>query len=129
VNIQTPNPSSYAPTKADPIRLASATIQAVDRIGEATSEEIEKTADEIARGAAEIAEKLRALAAAIREHSRVANEHVTDFCNKATSVLEGVRGLQLKLAANERALQESKDSSPLPSLVAKGPAEFEDPKL
>ena len=132
MNIQTPNPSAYAPTKADPIRLASATIQAVDRIGEATSEEIEKTADEIARGAAEIAEKLRALAAAIREHSKIANEHVTDFCNKATSVLEGVRGLQLKLETNESAAQESKaveDSSPLPSLVAKGPAEFEDPRL
>jgi hypothetical protein len=118
--------------KPDPIRLASATIQAVDRLGAATAEEIEKTADEIARGAAEIAEKLRALAAAIREHSKIANEHVTDFCNKATSVLEGVRGLQLKLEANESAAKESKvveDSSPLPSLVAKGPAEFEDPKL
>jgi hypothetical protein len=32
-------------TKFDPIRLASATIQAVDRIGAATSEEIEKTAE------------------------------------------------------------------------------------
>ena len=60
MNIQTPNPSAHAPTKADPIRLASATIQAVDRIGEATSEEIERTADEIARGAHRIAEKLRA---------------------------------------------------------------------
>jgi hypothetical protein len=32
---------------------------AVDRIGAATSEEIEKTADEITRGAAEIAQKLQ----------------------------------------------------------------------
>jgi uncharacterized coiled-coil DUF342 family protein len=132
MNIQTPNPSAYAPTKADPIRLASATIQAVDRIGEATSEEIEKTADEITRGAAEIAEKLRTLAIAIREHSKIANEHITDFCNKATSVLEGVRDLQLKLETNENAVQVDEaveDSSPLPSLVRQGPAEFEDPKL
>ena len=132
MNIQAPNPSAYAPTKADPIRLASATIQAVDRIGEATSEEIERTADEIARGAAEIAEKLRALATAIREHSKIANEHVTDFCNKATSVLEGVRDLQLKLEPNESVVQEdesAEDSSPLPSVVAQGPAVFEDPKL
>jgi hypothetical protein len=132
MNIQTPHPSTYGPTKVDPLRLASATIQAVDRIGEATSEEIEKTADEIMRGATEISEKLRALATAIREHSKIANEHVSDFCNKATSVLEGVRDLQLKLEVNERKAEEDKaaeDSSPLPSLVGKGPAEFEDPKL
>jgi hypothetical protein len=49
MNIQAPSPSAYAPAKADPIRLASATIQAVDRIGAATYEEIEKTADEIMR--------------------------------------------------------------------------------
>src|ERR1700724_3339142 len=103
MNIQRPNPSAYAPTKADPIRLASATIQAVDRIGAATSEEIERTADEIMRGATEIAEKLRELAGDIREHSKIANEHVTGFCNEATSVLEGVRDLQMKLEINGNA--------------------------
>src|ERR1700731_219123 len=116
MNIQTPNPSAYALTKADPIRLANATIQAVDRIGAATAEEIEKTADEIMRGATEIAEKLRALATAIREHSKIANEHVSGFCNKATSVLEGVRDLQLKLEVNESKAEEedtSQDTSPL----------------
>jgi hypothetical protein len=128
MNIQTPNPSAYAPAKVDPIRLASATIQAVDRIGAATSEEIEKTADEIMRGASEIAEKLRALAIAIREHSKIANEHVSGFCNKATSVLEGVRDLQMKLEVNGEN-EAAEDTSPLPSLVRKGPAEFEDSKL
>ena len=59
VSIQSPRPSANPPTKTDPIRLASATIQAVDRIGEATSEEIDITADEIMRGATEIAEKLQ----------------------------------------------------------------------
>ena len=130
MNIQRPNASAYAPVKADPIRLASATIQAVDRIGAATSEEIERTADEIMRGATEIAEKLRALATAIREHSRIANEHVSGFCSKATSVLEGVRDLQLKLEINESEAEENEaveDPSPLPSLIKKGPAEFDDP--
>ena len=132
MNIQTPNPSAYAQAKADPIRLASATIQAVDRLGAATSEEIEKTADEIIRGATEIAEKLRALASAIREHSKIANEHVSGFCSKATSVLEGVRDLQLKLDVNESDAEEKEaveDTSPLPSLVRNGPVKFEDSKL
>ena len=132
MNIQTPNPSAYAPVKVDPIRLASATIQAVDRIGAATSEEIEKTADEIMRGATEIAEKLRALAGAILEHSKIANEHVSGFCSKATSVLEGVRDLQLKLEVNGSDAEEKEaveDTSPLPSLTVKGPAEFNDSEL
>src|SRR5476649_613973 len=97
MDIQTTQRSGYEPPKADPIRLASATIQAVDRIGEATSEEIEKTADEIMRGATEIAEKLRDLAGAIREHSKIANEHVAGFCDKATSVFDGIRDLQQRL--------------------------------
>jgi hypothetical protein len=132
MNIQRSNPLAYAPVKADPIRLASATIQAVDRIGAATSEEIEETADEIMRGATEIAEKLRALATAIREHSRIANEHVAGFCNKATLVLEGVRDLQLKLDVNENGAEGNEaveDVSPLPSLIRRGPAEFDDSVL
>ena len=132
MNIHTPKPPAYAPARVDPIRLASATIQAVDQIGVATSEEIEKTADDIMRGATEIAEKLRELASAIREHSKIANEHVSGFCSKATSVLEGVRDLQLKLEVNGRDAEENgppENTSPLPSLVRKGPAEFEDSKL
>jgi hypothetical protein len=132
MNVQSPPPSTYGPAKADPIRLASATIQAVDRLGAATSEEIERTADEIMRGATEIADKLRALASAIREHSKIANEHVSGFCYKATSVLEGVRDLQLKLeadrsGANETGPEPVEDSPPLPSLVRRGPAKFEEP--
>ena len=125
MNIQAPQPSAYAPVKPDPVRLASATIQAVDRIGAATSEEIEKTADQIMRGANEIAEKLRELASAIREHSKIANEHVTEFCDKATSVLEGVRGLQHKLEVNGREPESeaTKDEVlPVPALIRKEPA-------
>ncbi len=132
MNIQTPNPSAYAPAKADPIRLASVTIQAVDQIGAATSQEIEKTADELMRGATEIAEKLRALSRAIQEHSKIANEHVSGFCSKATSVLEGVRDLHLKLEVNESVAEEDEaveDTPPLPSLVREGPVKFANSKL
>jgi hypothetical protein len=129
---QTPHPSAYAPPKADPIRLADATIRAVDQLGVATSEEIDKTADEITRGAAEIAEKLRGLANAIREHTKVANEHVAEFCNKATSVLEGVQELQQKLRVNghkQETAETSEDTSPLPRIVKQGPIEHTDNKL
>ena len=99
---QTPRQSPYAPVNANPLRLASATIQAVDRIGVAACDEIEQTADEIIHGANDVADNLRALAIAIREHSKIAGEHVTEFCNKATSVIEGVRDIQAKLLAGER---------------------------
>jgi hypothetical protein len=47
-------------------------------------------------------------------------------------VLEGVRDLHLKLEVNESEVEENeliKDTSPLPSLIRKGPAEFEELKL
>jgi hypothetical protein len=84
------------------------------------------------RGATEIAEKLRALANAIREHSKIANEHVSGFCDKATTVLEGVRDLQLKLDLNKaeaEAQEPVEDLPPLPSLIRKGPADFGDAPL
>jgi uncharacterized protein YidB (DUF937 family) len=114
---QTLQPPAHAPPKADPIRLAGATIRAVDQLGVATSDEIDKTADEIVRGAAEIAEKLRGLADAIREHTKVANGHVTEFCAKATSVLEGVQELQQKLREKghkQDTAETSEDTSQVP---------------
>ena len=132
MNIQRPRQSDYAPTKADPARLASATIQAVDRIGTATSEEIKETADEIMRGATEISQMLLALASAIQEHSKIANQHVSGFCNRATAVLQGVRDLHLKLEGYESEAEENEveeESLPLPSLIGKGPAKFDYPEL
>jgi hypothetical protein len=131
MNIQTQQPSAYAPTKVDPIRLASVTIHAVDRIGEATSEEIEKTADEIMRGATEIVEKLQALARAIREHSKIANEHVSGFCDKATSVFECVRDLQKQLDVKKREpeakeVEAEEDVSPLRAILRREPAALDD---
>jgi hypothetical protein len=133
MNIQANPPSACASDKADPIRLASATIQAVDRIGDAASEEIEKAADEIKRGATEIAEKLGELANAIREHSKIAHEHITKYCDNATAVLEGVRDLQAKLELSGRKTETQQlrddDRSIVPGFFRQGPAEYEDHKL
>jgi len=117
---QTPRQSPYAPANANPLRLASATIQAVDRIGVAACDEIEHTADEIIRGANDVADNLRTLAFAIREHSKIAGEHVTEFCSKATSVIEGVRDIQAKLLAGEREA-EAKETEANPEAIRTGP--------
>ncbi len=137
----------HAP-KISPARLASATIQGVDRIGEAAAEEIDSTAAEIIRGAAEIAEKLGELAEAIRGHSRIAHEQVAAFCDKATFLLDTLPNLrgrldgvtrlegpekfevlavakmrQLKTAGQELEPQDSQDD--IPGFLKKGPAEFD----
>ena len=107
---QTPPPQPqrrsavYAPANTNPLRLASATVQAVDQLGVATAAEIERTADDIMRGATEIAAKLRELANAIRQHTEIASEQVAGFCNRATSVFEGVVELQQKLSVSGQAL-------------------------
>jgi hypothetical protein len=84
------------------------------------------------RGATEIAEKLRELARAISEHSKIANEHVMSFCEKATSVFEGVRDLQQKLEVNgrESEVEETIDETlPVPAFIRNGPAGFDGDKL
>jgi hypothetical protein len=97
---QPSRPSDYAPKQSNPMRLAGATIHAVDQIGLATSNEIETTADEIVRGATEVADRLRILADTIREQTRIASEQVAGFCDKATTVLEGLHDMQDKLLMN-----------------------------
>jgi hypothetical protein len=121
--------SVYAPIDSNPVRLASATIQAVDQLGVATANEIEKTADEIMRGAAEIADKLGELANAIRQHTEIASGHVESFCSKATSVFESVIELQEKLVVNGRRFEaeEIDDGTlSLPEFMKKGPAKPDD---
>ena len=84
------------------------------------------------RGATEIAEKLRELAGAIREHSKIANVHVSDFCNKATSVFEGIRDLQLKLEVSEREAEietVEEEILPVPVFLKNGPARLGDHDL
>lgn len=115
--------------RIDPLRLASATIQAVDRIGEAAAEEINEAADEIVRGADEIAGKLRELAEAIRGHSKVAHEHISTFCDKATSMLDGIRTLQHgigNLAPEPKAPQIPED---IPAFLKSEPAILQDFKI
>ena len=144
MNIHTP--------KVSPVRLANATIQGVDRIGEAAAGEIEETAAEITRGAAEIAEKLKELAEAIRGHSRIAHEQIAAFCDKATFLLDALPNLRgrldgvarlegpetfearalaktkhLKTAGQEFERQDSQDE--IPDFLKKGPAEFGTQKL
>jgi hypothetical protein len=121
MNIHTP--------RVDPLRLASATIQAVDRIGEAAAEEINGAADELIRGANEIAAKLRELAEAIRGHSKIAHEQVAVFCDRATSVLDGIRDLPGRLAETERDPEIQKIQDEIPSFLKEGPANFEDHKV
>jgi hypothetical protein len=87
------------PEDANPLRLAGVTVKAVDQIGLAVREEVAETADGIVRGANEVADNLRMLAITIREHSKIAGEHVADFCNRATAVLDGVRDVEAKLRA------------------------------
>jgi hypothetical protein len=89
-----------APPRArDPLALAGVTVQAVDQIGAHAAHEIEDAADALEAKAAEIGERLRKLAAAMREHSRIASEHVGDFCTRATTVIGGMRELQERLDA------------------------------
>ena len=123
---QPPRPSPYAPMSSNPLRLANVTIQAVDQLGNATSEEIERTADEIMRGAAEIADKLRELADAIKQHAQIASEQVAGFCGKATSVFESVIELRENLLADGPELGAEKtheETLTLPKFIANGPAE------
>jgi len=121
--------SAYAPLNLNPLRLASATVQAVDQLGVVTADEIEKTADEIMRGANEVATKLRELAEAIRQHTEIASGHVESFCTKATSVFEGVSELHEKLRLNGHQPQAAKTEGaedeplPLPAFIKQGPAE------
>jgi hypothetical protein len=127
---ETSRPSAYAPRNAsNPAKLAGATVQAVDQIGLATSDEIERTAEEIMRGATEIADNLRELAETIREQTRIASAQVAGFCSKATSVLEGVQELQGRLALNGRGeadLVPQDDALSVPSFIRKGPSELID---
>jgi hypothetical protein len=130
MNVQTqpPRTSAYA-MNLNPLRLASATLKAVDQIGITTADEIEKTADEIMRGATEIAAKLRELADAIRQHAEIASGHIGTFCTKATSVYEGVVELQEKLRVNEhetraeQTVEPEDEALPLPAFIKMGPAD------
>jgi hypothetical protein len=93
------NDITPAPRARDPIALAGVTVQAVDQIGESAAAEIDQTAEALEEAASKIGTELRKLAAAVREHSRIAGEHVAEFVNRSTSVIETIRTLQERLDA------------------------------
>lgn len=116
--------SPYAPGAngsgtSDPVRLATITMRAVDEIGEGAAAEIEKTAAAIEAGAKEKADKLRQLAEAVRAQSRIAAEHVADFCERSTTVFETISGLEAKIAG--RGTEGGDDGEPVPAFLGKGP--------
>jgi hypothetical protein len=117
MTLQAPPSSPCAPANTNPIRLAAVTIEAVDQIGCAASGEIERAADDLIHGANEVADNLRKLATAIREHSKVAGVRVSDFCTKATEMMEGVRELQVTLAADHSKGNVEADGNKLPEMV------------
>jgi hypothetical protein len=129
IQAQSPRAPGSAPMTVNPLRLANATVKAVDQLGVATADEIEKTADEILRGATEIATKLRELADAIRQHTEIASGQVESFCAKATSVFEGIVELQEKLRINghqpqaEQVKEADEEPLPLPAFIKMGPAD------
>jgi hypothetical protein len=94
-------PMPRTPRTRDPIKLAGVTIEAVDQIGESCAAEIETAAQAVTDAADKVAGNLRDLAAAVREHTKIAGEHVGQFCGKATTVIEGLRALQQRLDAGE----------------------------
>jgi hypothetical protein len=75
----------------------------------------------------EVANDLRKLATAIREHGKVASVHVSDFCNKATIVMEGIRDLQDRFLAGRRdAGAEETEDDKLSTGIGRGPADSND---
>jgi hypothetical protein len=79
---------------SDPLQMAHLTVRAVEQIGSAASDEIEKLAAGLLAEAANVAARLRELAGAVREHSKIAGEHVAAYCDLSKNVLETIRGLQ-----------------------------------
>jgi capsid protein len=122
------NPIACHAPRVDPVRLTSATIQAVDRIGEAAAEEINEAASEIMRNASELAAALRELADNIKEQSKIAHEQVALFCDQATSLLDAVRSVHGRVEKIEpkAGIEEAQDD--IPTFLKQGPADFQDQK-
>ncbi|MDB5612102.1 MAG: hypothetical protein JWP25_9002 [Bradyrhizobium sp.] len=118
--------SPYSPgaTPDDPVRLAGITVRAVDKIGEAAAKEIDDTADAFETQAKTISDKLRELANAMREHTVVANTHVAEFGEKANSVVDLIRDLEVKLGGGTiaQAAAAIDDGAKIPEFLQQGPA-------
>jgi len=89
-----PPVSSYAPGG-----ISEVTVAAVDKIGNATSDQIRHTAAAIRDDAERIAGTLEKLADAFDEQTRIASEKVSEFCLKMASARDMVRGLENQIGA------------------------------
>jgi hypothetical protein len=125
-----PQETTRSSPEADPLRLAGVTIRAVDQIGAVAAEEIERAADELGRRSNEIINDVRKLADSIRSHTKATRDRVSDFCDKATSIVEGVRELQEKLRPGEPGSQQEQTAEielPLPKAARQGLGNGHDP--
>ncbi len=93
--LTTPPVSAYAPGA-----ISEITVAAVDKIGDATSEQIRHTAATIRADAEKIAGTLDQLAAAFDEHTRIASEKVSEFCLKMASARNMVRSLEGQISGD-----------------------------
>lgn len=100
-----PPVSSYAPGG-----ISEVTVQAVDQIGTATSDQIRHTADRIEAEAHAIGNKLRELADKFDEQTRLASEKISDFCLHMTAARAMVSGLEGQISGKLAAVAE--DPSP-----------------
>lgn len=87
-----PPVNAYAPGA-----ISEITVEAVDKIGQATAAQIEHTAETIEAGAKELGDRLRKLAGAMREHTRLASQDVSEFCLKMASARATIRGLEVEI--------------------------------
>jgi uncharacterized membrane protein YqiK len=112
-----PQVSDYAPG-ASANHISEVTVAAVDKIGNATSDQIRHTADAIEADAKAIGDKLRALADAFDEQTRIASEKVSEFCLKMTSARNMVRSLESDLARKIKPIPgENDDNEPSPAFL------------
>jgi methyl-accepting chemotaxis protein len=98
---QPPPVNAYAPGGG--AHISEVTVAAVDKIGNATSDQIRHTADRIEDDAKQIANKLRELAETFDEHTRLASEKVSEFCLKMASARNMVIGLESEIRGHGQA--------------------------
>lgn len=105
--------SSYAPGAST--HISEVTVAAVDKIGNATSEQIRHTADQIEAEAKEIGDKLRQLADAFDEQTRLASEKISGFCLRMSAARAMARGLEEQIS--ERVVGAKDDGEPSPEFL------------
>ena len=76
-----------------PTKLGETTVVAVDQLCSRTANEIEEAASQLMNVAIAVEAELKGLADEVREKGAAAHEHVLNFANMASSVIETMRGL------------------------------------